>query len=82
MPVAKKLEFIRLSWELDGCKGHGDWFEHTPEKAEVLQLYINESNRRRGAGTHRIESNDGGESRDAVQSIIKKMGAKPSSFTP
>ena len=76
MSEDNKLSFCRLAWKIAGYpKGHGEWFDNTPKNVAMLQSHVVPLNNKYGAGTHRIEYDDGDKSRKKAEGIIKKISA-------
>lgn len=69
-----KGSFCRIAWEIGSKTGHGDW--HDAESQNVLQSHIDRQNEAHGAGSHRIEWNDGNDAMKEVEAIIKKTSTR------
>lgn len=71
MPDISKLSFCRVAWDISGYgQGHGDWFDVSEEPS--LQDLVKTFNQEYGAGSHRIEYDDGTSSYDIAQEQILK----------
>lgn len=65
-----KKGFCRLAWKIGDANGNGEWFDNTPENLELLKAHAIQGNKDYGSGSHRIEHNDGEESKKLAEKAI------------